>query len=58
MRRLSLDPRQLLLRIVLAVSLLLSLASCSPYGSLSIGTSFNLGGGMYVTPSIGVGGFL
>jgi hypothetical protein len=51
--------RRLLVRITLAVGLVLCLGSCSPYGSLSIGTSFNVGGGgIYLTPSIGVGGFL
>jgi hypothetical protein len=42
---------------VLLVALAAGLVSCSPYASLNLSAPFKVGP-VYVSPSIGVGGFL
>ncbi len=49
--------RRLLLRLTAIALALGLLASCSPYGSVSVGVPFKVGP-VYVNPSIGVGSFL
>ena len=44
-------------RLVLAVIVLTSVTSCSPYASVDIGVPFNIGP-IHVNPRIGIGGFL
>ena len=45
------------LRVALTILLIGLLSSCSPYVGVSVGIPFNAGG-VYVSPSIGVGGYL
>lgn len=48
---------KLVWRTVVAILLAGLLASCSPYVGVSVGVPFNVGG-VYVSPSIGIGGYL
>jgi len=49
--------KQWLWGIIMAALLLVILATCSPYAGLDIGVPFKVGPA-YITPSIGIGGFL
>ena len=47
----------IVLRVALTILLIGLLSSCSPYVGVSVGIPFNAGG-VYISPSIGVGGYL
>ena len=49
--------KQWFILLVVSTLVVLLLAACTPYGSISIGVPFNVGP-VYVNPRIGVGAFL